>query len=221
MLKHIRPHKLFNLVPSSKRQTQVWLPGQYSPIMLETVILLALVKLVDPKIIFEFGTYLGMQTYNFAANIKEGGKVYTIDLDEESFKNTRMDSKDILLAKRHFQMQSNLAFLGTPVEGKIHCLYGDSKKYNFHQFHGEVGFVYVDGGHDAQTVESDSKNAFNMLPGEGFSCIAWHDYLNREHPEVTKFLDNLSRIHQLYHVEESKICFYLQNASADLLEELG
>ena len=40
---------------------------QRAPIMFDTAVLLALAKLVMPRIYFEFGTYLGVQLLNVAA----------------------------------------------------------------------------------------------------------------------------------------------------------
>src|ERR1700720_678918 len=82
-----RPHRLFNLVKTRSyeaRMVQIVLPDQRAPILLDTAILLALAKLVQPRTYFEFGTYLGVQLINVAANLPQESRLYTLDLDEES-----------------------------------------------------------------------------------------------------------------------------------------
>jgi len=86
---NIRPHKLFKLVESKscyERTISVVLPGLlHTPMLLETAVLIALSKIVNAKTFFEFGTFVGVQALNIAQNFPESSKVYTLDLDEDSF----------------------------------------------------------------------------------------------------------------------------------------
>jgi len=72
--------------------------------------------------------------------------------------------------------------------------------------------VYVDGGHDLRTLKIDTKNAFKMLSPNSLSCIAWHDYNNTNYPHLTKYIDDISTKYDIYHIEETMVCFYLNNA---------
>jgi hypothetical protein len=220
---HIRPHRLFNLIRTVnfyRRMMKVVLPEQDSPVLLETALLVALSKLVRPRAFFEFGTYLGVQTLNLAANLPRSCRVYTLDLDAVSRHTVAQDPADAVLTARHFAREDQIAFLGTPYAEQIVRLYGDSKTFDFSEFQASVDMIYIDGGHDRETLESDSRHAFRMLSRDRFSCVAWHDYGNPTYPQVTDFLDRLSGTHRLYHVEASWLCFYLAGAPDRLLAAL-
>lgn len=210
----IRPHKLFNLVqtPSYEaRLVKIVMPDQRAPILLETAILLALAKLVNPRKFFEFGTYLGVETLNVAANLPEDSQLYTLDLDEDSFRLLEQDVHDRPLTLTHFDNLTNLAFLGTSYEERITRLRGESKSYDFSRFAKRIDMVYVDGGHDLPTLVSDTGNALRMLCDDHPACIAWHDFENPAYPQVTDYLLALSSSMQLFQVQESRIAFLVQN----------
>jgi hypothetical protein len=220
-LHNVRPHKLFNLVRSSSyldRTVQMVLPDQRTPVLLDTAILLALAKLVRAGTIFEFGTYLGIQTLNLAANFPEA-RIYTLDLDEASLQGLQQDASDKPLTQTHLEYQSQLAFMNTPYEKRITRLFGDSNKYDFSGLSSQIDLIYIDGGHDRITLDSDTKNAFRMLSHGHAGCIAWHDYSNPTYPQVEEYLDRLSNSQDLFHVEESWTTFFLRNTE-DLVAQL-
>jgi predicted O-methyltransferase YrrM len=220
-LHNVRPHKLFNLVKSSSyldRTVQMVLPDQRTPVLLDTAILLALAKLVRAQTIFEFGTYLGIQTLNLAANFPEA-RIYTLDLDEASFQGLEQDVNDKPLTRTYLEYQAELAFLNTPYEKRITRLYGDSNRYNFSGLAKQMDLIYVDGGHDPVTLDSDTKNAFSMISQGHAACIAWHDHGNPLYPQVKEYLGKLSESEDLFHVEESWTTFFL-HGSEDLVAQL-
>ena len=222
---NIRPHMLFELVESKtcyERTISVVLPGLlHTPMLLETGILIALSKIVNAKTFFEFGTFVGVQALNIAQNLPENSKLYTLDLDENSF-NKIMKSQnqhDLKISHMHFEHESKLAFIDSPYEERIIRLYGDSNEFDFSDFKEKIDMVYIDGGHDLRTVRSDTEKAFAMM-SPPMSCIAWHDYGNPNYPDNTDFLSNLSKELPIFHVEETMICFYLKNASTSLIQGL-
>src|SRR5215475_5011203 len=88
MIEHVRPYQalhLFQTVSYYERLVKLVLPDSRSPMTLETMVLLALEKCVQPRTIFEFGTFLGINTLNLATNMRDDGVIYTLDLDESSF----------------------------------------------------------------------------------------------------------------------------------------
>jgi Methyltransferase domain len=213
-MRHIRPHRLFNLVQSAtyeQRLVRLVLPDQRTPVLLESAVLLALAKLVGPRTYFEFGTFLGVETLNMAANLPADARVYTLDLDEKSLDGLQQDESDKPLTTIHMEMRHKLAFLGTAYEKKISRLYGDSKHVDFSPFYRKIDMVYVDGGHDLPTLIADTENAYKMLSHDHPACIAWHDYQNPPYPQVTQYLSALSNSVELFHVEESRIAFFLSN----------
>lgn len=211
---HIRPHRLFNMVESisyEQRMVRVVLPEQRTPLLLETAVLLALTKLVCPRTFFEFGTFLGIETLNIAANLPPEARLYTLDLDEKSLEGLEQDDNDKPLTTIHMSMQDKLAFLGSSCEAKITRLYGNSNKFDCSPFFRRIDMVYVDGGHDLQTLTSDTSNAYKMLNQDHAACIAWHDFGNPKCPAVGPYLSGLKSPNEIFHVEETMLAFTLSN----------
>ncbi len=211
----IRPHKLFNLVqtPSYEaRLVKIVLPDLRAPILLDTAILLALAKLVQPRTYFEFGTYLGVQLLNIAANLPAEARLYTLDLDEESVA-AQHDAKQRPLTIEYLkaERQKKLAFVGSSFEERVTFLRGDSNVYDFAPLHGKMDMLFVDGGHELPTLRSDTENAFKMLSADHASCIAWHDYGNPMYPGLKTYIDGLSEGRDIFFVEESMVAFYLRH----------
>ena len=100
-MKHIRPHRVLDLVSAKDRMVYFLLPNKYSATLtIESAILISLIKILRPTRLFEFGTYLGEQTLNMAANIPDDGVIYTLDLDEKSFEEAIVPDVQIAEAKR-------------------------------------------------------------------------------------------------------------------------
>jgi Methyltransferase domain len=194
------------------------LPDQKTPILMDTAVLLALAKLVQPRTIFEFGTYLGCQTLNLAVNVPDS-RIYTLDLDEASSQGLPQDENDKPLTETYLEHRAKLAFLHTPYEQGITRLYGNSNQYDFSSLSNQMDLIYVDGGHDTVTLDSDTRNAFRMISHGHAGCIAWHDHGNPVYPQVKEYLGKLSESEDLFHVEESWTTFFLQNRE-DLVVQL-
>jgi hypothetical protein len=212
---HIRPHRLFNLVKTSsyeERMVSIVLPEQHTPVLLETAVLLALTKVVQPRTFFEFGTFLGLQTLNLAANLPPDSRLYTLDLDEQSRQTAQQAENDRALTEIHMREQDSLAFLGSSYANRITRLYGDSNKFDFSPFRRRIDMIYIDGGHDLETLTSDTENSFSMLTDDHPSCIVWHDFQNSMHPAVGPYLLALAKSKSLFHVEETMMVFHLANA---------
>lgn len=227
MITKIRPHKLFQLVESEScidRVIKVVLPGKlYAPVLLETANIIALAKVVNANTFLEIGTLVGVQTLNIAMNLPESCRVYTLDLDKDSFVQIK-DSQhpnDLWGTEMHFEHESKLAFLDTPYEERITRLYGDSKEFDFSDLEGRMDMIWIDGGHDLATVKSDTENSFKLLSPNSMSCIAWHDYESSHYPDLTNYLNELSNKIRIFHVEESMTCFYIKNAPTSLIDKLS
>jgi predicted O-methyltransferase YrrM len=212
----IRPHKLFNLIKTdsyTERAVKLVLPDQNTPVTFDMVIKLALAKLIRPRTFFEFGTFLGVQTFNMAMNLPDC-EFYTLDLDEESYKKASIVEAVRHLSEIQLERQQQLAFRDTPYEARIHCLRGDSNVFDFRPYDAKMDMIYVDGGHDERTVHSDTENAFRMLSKGRPAVIAWDDYGNPLSPAVKEYLD--TRGEDLVFVEESLTVFHLSGLSVDI-----
>ena len=213
----IRPHHLFNLVQTptyESRLVKIVLPDKRAPVLLDTAVLLALSKLVEPRVYFEIGTYLGVQLLNVVANLPSTARAYTLDLDEKSAREADQHDNDRPLTVEHLQSQDMLAFRRSPYEPQITRLYGDSNTFDFSPYEKAIDMIFVDGGHDLRTLKSDSENSFKMLSDQHKSCIAWHDYGNRIYPHLQTYIDELSKTRDIFFVEESMVAFYFQNCAS-------
>jgi predicted O-methyltransferase YrrM len=185
-LRTVRPYQIFARVaaPANHREVSIKLPQRKDLPLLETALLIAAMKSVRARRIFEFGTYLGATTLNLALNAPEDGEVYTFDLP----RGIQIDQhpEDVPLTEEHFAVQSE--FIGSPVEHKIKVIAGNSLTEDLSRFY-PIDFIFIDGGHDLATVAADTRNAVRMLRPGG--CIAWHDYKNYRYPELTAYLESL------------------------------
>ena len=223
MLIDIRPFQLFNLVETSNYQERLVkfvLPTDKTPVLLETSTIISLIKIIDPETYFEIGTYLGLELMNVAANIRSDAKIFTLDLDQDSFKKAKQLPIDKALSETHFDNLDNLAFLNTKYEKIITQLFGDSTKFDFSSFYKTIDFIYIDGSHDYASIKSDTENAFRMISQNHKACILWHDYLSNDYPDVTEYIKEISAEIDIFCVGSTRHCFYLNKECSDLYKKL-
>jgi hypothetical protein len=181
------------LIPSSLavavRDRDTGVDGNVSAHELD--IISKLVKLTDPAVLFEIGTFDGRTTLNLAAHSRAEARVYTLDLPR-----TGMDAAGLPLAvhdrKYVDKARSGGRFHGTDVAGKIVQLYGDSATFDYRPYVRKVDFLFIDGSHSYHYVLNDSWAALRMVRGRGL--ILWHDYVSSGHrcwPGLVRALEEL------------------------------
>lgn len=227
MLKAIRPWQILHAVPEERRSIKTLVPGPRSGMLtLEYNVLLALEKLVMPRKILEFGTAFGETTYLLALNAPESARVWTMDLDEEGLKRSKFymgpakqeykqfedydPRRDWDVAHRVFGKKRY--FNDTPQAYVITQILGDSTTYNYSQLPQDFDFIFIDANHDYDYVKSDTLNSMKIAK-KGYCCIVWHDYNRTDCPGVQKYLDELAKEKDIYHVEETRIALYLEGIS--------
>jgi predicted O-methyltransferase YrrM len=180
-MQHIRPHKLFNLLPGGieDRLATVKIPFRTENYLLETFLLLAAAKLVNAKRVFEFGTFKGATTLNLALNLP-GAEIFTFDLAPCLAGSVKQDYYHAAISRQHFEQQT-MEFDRVQHGAQIHRIEDESLRFDSSPYHGSMDLVFVDGGHDRATLDADTRNAFLMAP---HGCVAWHDYGNPEYPDV-------------------------------------
>lgn len=163
--------------------------------LLELLILNTLVVKSAPTTLFEFGTFDGRTTLNFAANAPGNATTFTLDLPQAEAKTTKyeLDQWDLKFAEKEI---SGSRFLNSPWRKQIVQLFGDSATFDFNPFKGKVDFIFIDGSHSYDYVKTDSANALRLASRP--STVVWHDYqpfwsgvvdcleeLNQNHPEFS------------------------------------
>jgi hypothetical protein len=152
---------------------------------LEMVCLAVLMKKIGAKNVFEFGTYKGVSTTQFALNVPKDGRVLTLDLPDEPTQNRFPINiaKDAVIAR-----ESGKGGLVPPsLRDRVTFLREDSAKFEELPYAGQIDFVFVDGAHNTEYVRNDTEKGWRMLRSGGI--IAWHDCVVND-PDVVRFLLN-------------------------------
>jgi len=153
--------------------------------VLELLVLARLVRELQPRHVFEIGTFDGRTTLALAMNAPDNARVYTLDLPAETPTALAIERSERAFVDKPV---SGARFLGTDVARKIIQLFGDSATFDFATYRAEL--IFVDASHAYEYVLNDSNRALAML-GDSRGVIVWHDY--GEWPGVTRALDELAR----------------------------
>lgn len=221
----VRPHQVFLLhetPAAADRLATFVLPNDRTPKLLETAVLVALLKATGARRVLEIGTLWGLQTLNLAANLPPDGHVWTLDLGDEDLAQARLDERDRAIAglTRAGGVPAR-AFEDSRWRDRVTKLTGDSTRFDFTPLNGTMNLVYVDGGHDALTVASDTRHAFALLDHTRAGAVVWHDDGNPNHPDVAAFLDRAGHERDIFHVGETMLAFAFNPAAAALAAHLG
>lgn len=181
---------------------------------LEGAMLVALIKLLNPEKIFEFGTYLGYTTSLLLEN--SNAHVYSIDLPGEKsdfFKDDFFD-RNIILQNDEYNdkfltaraVSTGPYYLKFSIENsKLHLIKQNSLNFipaSF-QLEKQTDFIFIDGGHTLAIITSDTNQSLKMISERGL--IAWHDFSSALHTKVSEFLINFSRSNQILHIESTML----------------
>lgn len=159
--------------------------------LFELVVLGSFVRTYRPRNIFEFGTFQGRTTLNFALNSPAHARIVTLDLPREDLEKTRLQI-DFADRKHIDKPVSGEFFLKSalPVKKKISQVFGDSAVFDFSPYAGTMDFIFIDGSHHYEYVKNDSEKALGLLKKRK-GIIIWHDY--GYWPGVTRALNELAR----------------------------
>jgi predicted O-methyltransferase YrrM len=157
--------------------------GQAAISPLEALALASLIRSHGYKRIFEFGTYKGVSTTQFALSVGPDGTVYTLDLPENDPRHglaiTCRREEELTVDK------GKGALIPADLLPQVKFLREDSARFDPAPFENQIDFVFVDGAHSAAYVENDTKKGWRMLRPGG--SIAWHD-CNSRHLDVVRFV---------------------------------
>ena len=153
----------------------------------ETLVLSAMVRLLEPRRILEIGTYDGNTTLNLAANSPSDARVFTLDLPPDW-------RGDFALGVPGIQDNAavgditGIQFRDSPLRSKITQLFDDSARFDWDRF-APFDLIFIDGAHTYDYVRSDTRNALQALRPGG--TLVWHDYGMLE--DVSRVVDETAR----------------------------
>ncbi len=184
--------------------------------LLESIALAYIVQTMNPKRIFEFGTFDGFSTYHLAMNSSENAVIYTLDLADSNLHNSEyFRSSSIIEHHADLATYDEMLRRGVGVEYKVSSsgykvkqLVGDSLRSDFSEFKGNIDLCFIDGGHSLECIRSDTANALDMIVDGGI--IIWHDF-NIQHRDIYSFLIGFSQNHKLWHLKDTRLAFYVHN----------
>ena len=143
----------------------------------EVKVISQLVNQLQPRCMFEIGTFQGRTTLNMALNSPEDARIITLDLPPADLNNTQMQiekTEEMYVQKS----ESGERFKGHPQAYKITQVFGDSATFDYSPYHNRMDLVFIDGSHAYEYVLSDTENALKLVRKGG--TILWHDYTNWE-----------------------------------------
>jgi predicted O-methyltransferase YrrM len=133
------------------------------------VFIAGLVRALEVTSAFEIGTFDGVTTWTLARNMSSG-VVDTLDLPAGERTELALEDTD----EEVRGLVSGHVYDELPHPATIQQHWGDSASFDFSEWNGACDLVYIDGAHSEPYVESDTRNAFEMLSERG--AIVWDDY---------------------------------------------
>ena len=149
--------------------------------------------------VIEIGTFDGKTTINCAINLINS-KIYTLDLPEDE------DTSELKRVKEYLEYDKELIISNKRKNKKfdninnINQIYCDSTSFDFSQI--DFSLAFIDGGHDYNTVKSDTINCIENIQKPGI--ILWHDY-DVTNP-VGLYLRAISKKYKIYWIKDTRIC---------------
>ena len=140
----------------------------------EILSLAAVTKLLQPKHIFEIGTYNGRTTAVFILNSPAECEVYTLDLPPQAGSLPGYLPTDISLVQDR-RPEGYLKRAG--LSERCRQIYCDSMTFDPEPFRDSVELGFIDGAHAVNFVRNDTVKMAIMMSRRGY--VFWHDYGGR------------------------------------------
>ena len=156
---------------------------------LEDLLLLKLLVMLQPRAVFEIGTFLGTRTALLASQGPADLRIFTLDLPPGTTPGAEITDHHVV-ERTHSELGRK--FRGTAWESQITQLFGDSARFDFSPYHRAIDLIYIDGSHSYAYVVSDTHNAIAMVRDGG--VLLWDDYGSvRSEYGTTRYLESLRR----------------------------
>jgi Methyltransferase domain len=173
--------------------------------VLPYTLLATIASALNPKKIFETGTFRGVGTLTMALNAPDA-EIYTLDLPEQYSEAevetlTRGDREWVRLSRT----STGFAFRDHPAAARIHQLRGNSLTFEPPAALANTDLCFIDGGHSYECVKADTETALKILSPSG--VIVWDDY-TWFIEGVSSYLGELRKQLPLYRIAGSQIVLY-------------
>jgi hypothetical protein len=167
----------------------------------ELVFVARAVKVLQPRVIFEMGSYKGLTTSVFILNSDPGTQVLTLDLPPNPAEAAILSSDKELVADR--SLVSTTKALGLSRYTQILC---DSMEFDPTPYADKVDLGLVDAAHDLVHVENDTVKMAKMMSDRGL--VFWHDYGGKGSLRpLARYLEHLARKCPLYRIRGTSLAW--------------
>jgi len=162
-------------------------------------LLRGLAKKINAKTYLEIGTWRGESVANVAPMVEEA---FTINLPDDEMLKMGLTPNYVASHRCFSNYLPNVTHLQA-----------DSRTFDFLSLNKKFDLVFVDGGHDYESVLSDTKSILQVIDLQN-SIVVWHDY--GRNPEIVRWevlaaiLDGMpEELHQhLYQVSNTLCAIY-------------
>lgn len=203
--------------------------GIGSLLTLEVAVIVAVLKVTDPRKIFEFGTFNGSSAVLFARNTAKDSCVTTLDLPSDVITAAASAKLDIFNAdendeylRREFKRRGAFYIdrADSSIRSKIVRLFENSLSFDPDKecLLNSQDLVFIDGGHDYQTVKNDTEKALAMCKHD--HVLIWHDFGSSIHTEVEKYLLDVTEEYLPVSVAHTMLAFSFGGRFAELREQI-
>jgi hypothetical protein len=210
-LTRVRPYQVLSIPDEFGEEIKFFMPppsGAGSLKTIESIMLLKLMRSVNPSYIFEFGTFKGYTTRLLLENLPDSNvrseRIYTLDLPSLHDVIFQGGDKEHAIAGLNFPKK----YLTSPRKNLVKQILQDSMTFDPRPYLKKFQYIFIDANHEVNYVKRDTENSFKML-ADPPSCIVWHDYENPEYPQLTQYLKELSSKIRLHHIEDTMLVFHL------------
>lgn len=210
----IKPGKLLSLNDSFDERINFFMPpsdGIGILSVLESILLIKMLRIVDANFAFEFGTFKGYTTRLLLENLPDrnlqGHRIFTLDL--ESIEGIEFSGDDERIAR--ISLSSHRAYLLSKKASSVCQLLMDSISLNEAEYMGKIDLIFIDANHDLKYVKSDTEKSLVMRSEKSF--VVWHDFGNPLFPELTSYLENLACTMPVYSIQNTMLAFSTKGIS--------
>ena len=168
--------------------------------------LLRVIRWIQPRRVFEIGTFQGVTTAHMAINCD--AEICTLDLPRDQASEVEGYSEnDLHLLQRREEIGQ--AYRPFNSDSRVHQLFGDSRSFDYCPYLGLMDFVLVDACHLFDYVTSDSRIALRLLAERG--VILWHDFGNSR--DVVRALRKMATTIPIVHLEGTALALHARGIS--------
>jgi hypothetical protein len=186
--------------PDDRVQLPVTLDTAGGTTLTELVVLATVTRVLQPRRVFEIGTFLGRTTCLFILNAPATAEIVTLDLpldvDAASVSRDEYVDSDLELVE---QRRVGCVLDELQLGGRYTQLLCDSRSLDPAPYRDRVELGFIDGAHALEYVRNDTEKMAAMMADRGL--VFWHDYGGKgRFRDLTGYLDSLSRHIAVYRI---------------------